>query len=348
MKHNEGFTLIELLIAIAAGSLVTLAAVSLLLLGTRVQHGSAADVQEQQQVRIVLTLLEETIGSGEIGAVRTTYDGWELLASGSEQVRFAYAAPEQTLYSGTAAAGTPLLTGLHDAAVTAENGLLTLMLETARGEGYTTKAFCRTGVTEMSAVTDAVLEELVAQQSEAAGALRLAFLETLAGEYAGGGNTGEIQNPIPTEDGTYQYYSQWYVGGYEGNPGWDRDTPWCACFVSWAAVRSGVLPPDSPLLFADVDKGMTAFQDPVKGGAWKEGTAVPIPGDYVFFDWPGAGKEADHVGVVLDVRSEGGTDYIYTIEGNSSGRVAVRKYPAGMKTILGYGILPSFRESGVE
>ena len=51
-------------------------------------------------------------------------------------------------------------------------------------------------------------------------------------------------------------------------------------------------------------------------------------------------------GTVLDVANEivdGVTrTYIYTIEGNSSGRVAVRKYKIGDPVIMGYGVLPDF------
>lgn len=146
MKGNEGFTLVELLVSIVAGALVTFAAVSLLLLGVRVQHGSTTDVEEQQAVRAVLTLLEELAAEGELAVVRTTADGWALLDS-DNAVRFTYAVPEQTLYSGTADTGAPLLTVLQNAAVTVEGQLLCLELETARGEAYATKVYCRTKVT---------------------------------------------------------------------------------------------------------------------------------------------------------------------------------------------------------
>ena len=49
MKRNEGFTLIELLVTVSAGTLVTFAAVSLLLLGARVQYRTTQEAQEQQR-----------------------------------------------------------------------------------------------------------------------------------------------------------------------------------------------------------------------------------------------------------------------------------------------------------
>ena len=82
---------------------------------------------------------------------------------------------------------------------------------------------------------------------------------------------------------------------------------------------------------------MKGFKD---SRMWREGGETPIPGDYVFFDWdgrndPDGGKDPDHVGAVLCVKG----DYLYTIEGNSGGKVAVNRYPLSDKRIVGYGVL---------
>ena len=66
-------------------------------------------------------------------------------------------------------------------------------------------------------------------------------------------------------------------------------------------------------------------------------------GDIVFIDWE-ADRDPDHVGVVLSIveeKNENGyiKDYIYTIEGNTAGIVAVRRYPLDSKYILGYGVI---------
>ena len=67
---------------------------------------------------------------------------------------------------------------------------------------------------------------------------------------------------------------------------------------------------------------------------WRDRGATPIPGDYVFFDWNG-GSDPDHVGAVLCVEG----DFLYTIEGNSGGKVAVNRYPKNDPRIVGYGVL---------
>lgn len=71
-----------------------------------------------------------------------------------------------------------------------------------------------------------------------------------------------------------------------------------------------------------------------QGDQWRDSRATPIPGDYVFFDWD-RDNDPDHVGAVLCVD---GTQ-LYTIEGNSGGRVAVNCYPKNDPRIVGYGVL---------
>ena len=50
---------------------------------------------------------------------------------------------------------------------------------------------------------------------------------------------------------------------------------------------------------------------------------------------PDGGKDPDHVGAVLCVEG----DFLYTIEGNSGGKVAVQRYPKNDPRIVGYGVL---------
>jgi len=350
MKRNEGFTLIELLVTISAGALVTFAALSLLLLGVRVQHTTAREAEEQQTVRVAMALLEKMAGSGEFNAIRTTYNGWQLLDCADPEepdeedpVVFEYVNTKQTIYRGEATANEPVLTGLNNAGVTMEDNLLRLSFETTGGTSYVTRVYCRTA--DISDTTDSAVQDAGALSAEGKEEIpgatnRINFLETLAGEYNGGKNTGQIVGG----DGSWEYYSEWYIEGYNNN-GWDKDTPWCACFVSWAAVEAGLVPKESPLVFANVDTGMELFKkagtdaDP-SNGKWVDAVpgVVPTPGDYIFFDWTGERKDPAHVGVVLDTQG----DDVYTIEGNSSGRVAVRKYNIGDSVIMGYGVLPGF------
>jgi len=248
---------------------------------------------------------------------------------------FEYITAQQTLYRGAAAADEPILTGLNNAGIALEGNLVRLSFGTERGAGYVTRVYCRTAVVEDTQAEEVEAEienklESIPSESLA----RYNFLNILAGEYNGGNNTGMSS--------TGEYYSRWYIGAENwGTNGWNKDTPWCACFVSWAADKIGV----TGFKFANVDSGMELFKKAgadadLNNGKWVDAGAgvIPTPGDYIFFDWSGQQKDPAHVGAVLDTQD----GYVYTIEGNSSGRVAVRKYNINDPVIMGYGILPGF------
>lgn len=340
-QSNAGFTLVELLIAILCTSIVTVAAMSFLLMGMRMTGESNAAAGQQQTARILLTMLENMAGSGQIKEVRSGGQGWAVLDGASDKPLLQYA--NKTIKSGS---GTVLIDELESSTAKLEGSLLTITVETAKG-AYTTSVYCRTKVEQKNAVdkekADEVLEqprdtlipdpgtdpEVPAPDTPTERESRLEFLKTLAGQY---GSDGRI---IGAEEGEPQYFSAWYIGGYgDQNPGWDEDTPWCACFVSWAAAQLGDAYLSTVPRFCDVDDGMKQFQDGA-AGAWRDRYHVPSPGDCIFFDWTG-GDDPAHVGVVFYVDGE----KIYTIEGNSGGKVALRAYGLKDPCIVGYGILP--------
>lgn len=336
-RNNSGFTMVELLVTVAVSSIVLAAAASLMLLGLRVHQTTQKEAGEQQTVRIVLSALEDLSASGKIYRVEPLSDGWQL------QGKTADGTPGAVLLrynSGTLTSGTSgdqvLLDNLRGARVDLDGSLVTFTFATA-AHSYSTSVFCRTGI-EGDSVGKEEAKDILTKEptlpestklSEKEKAARFAFLKTLAGQYD---SRGEIKG-----GSDYTYFSQWYIDGYEGHPGWNRYTPWCGCFLSWAADQQKTSIDGAPPSFADVDEGMKGFKD---SRMWREGGETPIPGDYVFFDWdgrndPDGGKDPDHVGAVLCVKG----DYLYTIEGNSGGKVAVNRYPLSDKRIVGYGVL---------
>lgn len=333
-RNNSGFTMVELLVTVAVSSIVLAAAASLMLLGLRVHQTTQKEAGEQQTVRIVLSALEDLSASGKIYRVEPLSDGWQL------QGKTADGTPGAVLLrynSGTLTSGTSgdqvLLDNLRGARVDLDGSLVTFTFATA-AHSYSTSVFCRTGIEGDSVGREEAKDILTKEPtlpestklSEKEKAARFAFLKTLAGQYD---SRGEIKG-----GSDYTYFSQWYIDGYEGHPGWNQYTPWCGCFLSWAADQQKASIDGAPPRFADVDKGMKGFKD---SRMWREGGDTnnkPIPGDYVFFDWDGV-KDPDHVGAVLCVKG----DYLYTIEGNSGGRVAVNRYPLSDKRIVGYGVL---------
>lgn len=340
-RNNSGFTMVELLVTVAVSSIVLAAAASLMLLGLRVHQTTQKEAGEQQTVRIVLSALEDLSASGKIYRVEPLSDGWRLLGKTADgkpgAVLLRYNSGKLT--SGTSG-DQVLLDNLRGAQVILDGSLVTFTFATA-AHRYSTSVFCRTGIKGDSVGKEDAqekLEELKNQTlpgsttlSEEEKKARFAFLKTLAGQYD---SRGEIKNG----DGTYNYFSEWYIDGYARDPRWNQYTPWCACFLSWAADQkkasiNGALP-----RFAKVDDGMEKFKDG-SYGQWHEPNDEknkPIPGDYVFFDWDGGtDPDPDHVGAVLCVEG----DFLYTIEGNSGGKVAVQRYLLSDSRIVGYGVL---------
>lgn len=334
-RNNSGFTMVELLVTVAVSSIVLAAAASLMLLGLRVHQTTQKEAGEQQTVRIVLSALEDLSASGKIYRVEPLSDGWQL------QGKTADGTPGAVLLrykSGKLTSGTSgdqvLLDNLRGAQVILDGSLVTFTFATA-AHSYSTSVFCRTGI-EGDSVGKAEAEDILkktptlpaaADLTEAEKKARFAFLQTLAGQYD---SKGEI---LPENTSPYKYFSEWYIGDYAKNPGWNQYTPWCACFLSWAADQMKNSIDGAPPRFAKVDDGMASFQN----GKWRnpnDANNMPIPGDYVFFDWDGD-RDPDHVGAVLFVDET----QLYTIEGNSGGRVAVNCYPKNDPRIMGYGVL---------
>ena len=133
------------------------------------------------------------------------------------------------------------------------------------------------------------------------------------------------------------------IGNVGGQPYWswygfNSRVAWCACFVSWCANECGYIDAGVVPKFAGCVWGVDWFQD---RGQWADGTATPVPGMIIFFDWDSPDGESgpqdglsDHVGIVQKVED----GYVYTIEGNTSDSCAQRKYRIGYYEILGYGI----------
>ena len=328
-RNNSGFTMVELLVTVAVSSIVLAAAASLMLLGLRVHQTTQKEAGEQQTVRIVLSALEDLSASGKIYRVEPLSDGWQLQgktadgAAGAVLLRY----NNGKLRSG-GSGDQVLLDNLRGAQVILDGSLVTFTFATA-AHSYSTSVFCRTGIEGDSVGKEDAQEKLEnptlpTLPSTAEKDARFAFLQTLADQYD---SRGEI---LPENTSPYKYFSEWYIGGYERDPRWNQYTPWCACFLSWAADQKKASIDGAPPRFANVDDGMKLFRD----DQWRDSGATPIPGDYVFFDWD-RDNDPDHVGAVLFVDET----QLYTIEGNSGGRVAVNCYPKNDPRIVGYGVL---------
>lgn len=132
------------------------------------------------------------------------------------------------------------------------------------------------------------------------------------------------------------------VGNVGGRPYWswygfNSRVEWCACFVSWCANECGYIETGIIPKYASCVNGVQWFKD---RGQWLDGSAEPLPGMIIFYDWDKQGQSsqqdgrADHTGIVWKVEN----GYVYTIEGNLSGKCMTSRRPIGEYQILGYGV----------
>lgn len=142
---------------------------------------------------------------------------------------------------------------------------------------------------------------------------------------------------------------------------------WCATFCSWALLQSGATTQNtisawcrkykytnSAYIWREVGCGHWADQLRYYGyfqySKYHGNNYAPQTGDLIFFTWDSAKTNEDHIGLVVYSDS----DYVYTIEGNTSdqaglvsagGGVFFKKYALDYKYICGYGVLPYKKNS---
>jgi len=121
---------------------------------------------------------------------------------------------------------------------------------------------------------------------------------------------------------------------------------WCGSYVMWCANQAGVKIPNTVSTVA----GAAAFK---KMSTWfdADGGQAPLPGDILYFDFPGDGVDRiSHVGICV---SDNGDGTVKTLEGNTSSSVKgsqrnggevceqVRAYKANKKkmmvSVVGWG-----------
>ena len=350
--RNNGFTLVELMVTILIGSIVTLSATTILLLGVRIMHKSNDTAERQNTTRVLLTAIESLAAEGTITEVRDTKGPdengdevtltWQVM-NGTKAV-FSFDRAEKIIYTGAGEDKAPLLTAVRESSVQVSGHVLTFsVLTEEHEEPYVTSINCRMLVDNYrgdQTGTDLV-DELIGGQNILPGAGnenngRNEFLKVLASQY---GSRGYIMDEAGR---TNKYYSEWYLekqynDGYEAHPGWNENTPWCACYVSWALAQSSVI----------VHVGVTACPCHAQVEDFRAyfetrdllTTSVSgrLPGDLVFFNTD-EDPEYDHMGVVLAIQD----GILYTIEGNSYNRVRVRDYDLSLEEngIVAYGVLP--------
>ena len=85
LRKTGGFTLVELIVAIAVGSMVTIAATSLLLLGLRLDSHSRHTITRQNTARVITSMLEDFVSEGSVGKVINGPEGWYICSKEDAQ-----------------------------------------------------------------------------------------------------------------------------------------------------------------------------------------------------------------------------------------------------------------------
>lgn len=140
-KSSPGFTLIELIVALAASAIIFAAALTFLLLGTRMEKHSFSIADNQQTVRIVLATAEKMAVNGNISRIEQVGESW-VLYSDENRPLLQYLSADGTLLAGD----NILMSNLHSATTgfDAANNLFTLTLATEY-DTYSTTVYCRNG-----------------------------------------------------------------------------------------------------------------------------------------------------------------------------------------------------------
>lgn len=342
MKKTDGFTLIELLVGILCAALITGAAMSMLLMGVRVNKSLGDANTDQQNTRIIMSLIEglasegniekvETLGTLTEGEEDTGNRDWTLLdsdASGGEVVLY-YSASGNAIRTKD---GATLMSGVTASTASFKNGLLKFSITTDEGT-YESAVYCRTATanekyfeldknnTQVDTSGDGQTSNFKPNTSDGA---RMKLLEILCAEY-GTSSGGK--------------YNRWYPKS-DYNNGWTDETPWCATFLSWAVAEGRDSNGNTLSSYlstvpceANVDNLWNSLANKHKNTPTNRYAASP--GDFIFFSWDNDPSTLEHVGAVFAVD---GT-WVYTIEGNSGGKVALHRYLLEDNSIVGYGVL---------
>ena len=324
-KNNQGVTLVELLVGIAIGSLVTIAATTVILLGLRLNRQSMDTAGKQNTARILLTAMEDLASDGSIKGIHLNHEDWQVIGQ-NENVIYSYDAENRVIYTGEGAA---FMKDVLSSYLEYEDGLLTLSVETEKGI-FNSTVYCRQAITpsgtsgseerEEPSIPDKLPE--VALTGVPSAGQRKAFLELLISQYRiqydkdGNELSPSTKNYGVILDGTGkhtgQFYSEWYITSDGPNEAgkemwdssvWNPETPWCACYVTWGiaeAYKQGLTNYTESAdryrpVFAGVDTFMEYFKkDANDTNQWYdadywtpngETKYIPYPGDLIFYDW---------------------------------------------------------------
>ena len=134
--------------------------------------------------------------------------------------------------------------------------------------------------------------------------------------YQEGANSTQLDGTLVANGNNYTEYGRWWTA-YSNSSYNHINSQWCAMFVSWCAYVAGISS-DIVTYHQYTESQILPYKNAGRAYDWstvQAGGYTPEAGDIVYFYSGAAGRTVNHVGIVTGFSN----NYLYTIEGNTSG-----------------------------
>lgn len=138
MKRNDGFTLVELILSISVGTIITAAAVSVLLFGTRINHKTTVSVQQVNATNMLTQIVETAAEGTEMDVILSDNDVTLKGKSGTPKIEYIHSRGEILLNDSVFMEDVTEFT----ATLSENHRQLTITLITD-GKEYSATTYCR-------------------------------------------------------------------------------------------------------------------------------------------------------------------------------------------------------------
>lgn len=289
--RNKAFTLVELMVSILCVTIIMGAVMTWLMVGFRIETSAADTMEQQNKVRVIMSMIESMATSGKIESVPPVDENgnWKLLGKaedGEENVLIAF--QKDLNGNGKIASGNNnniLMERIDNSTAEFDSttNLLKLTIIT-NGNTYSSDIYCRTKIdvqnNEISQLLNIMARKGLTTKS------RDKFERVLGSQL---NSTGLINQN--------QSFTEWYLGETYNRDEWSKDAPWCATYVSWAMNYMNLDYNNLALayvpLFADVNHGREMFhEDYILGSGFTDqgGLSIDTEGKLVNSGNPGNGE----------------------------------------------------------
>ena len=151
MKRNDGFTLLELIVSIAVGTIVTAAALSVLLFGMRINNKTTDSVKQLNATNMLTQLVQTVAEEPNVGILENKIvllDIEKNAKNGTETITIKQVLVEKN-DSNILLNGTVFMEGVSDFTANWNDKLLFIEIKTENGTTYSTSVCYRFPIKEV-------------------------------------------------------------------------------------------------------------------------------------------------------------------------------------------------------